>query len=635
MSDQHSPSGRGSSNGLQVDFTAWAAATSDPSALVLGIPGFSYADLFSPERLADLSGVFEGWFKERDAAAHARFDAYRTTRGVGMKPEAISEALLAASPWVSRFVIELFGVSAEAQKLVEAAHGRDPLWLFKKEFAKKRLFKASAGKAWTSTPELAARTARRALVALGAPADVLQSGSDAEEDAVARATMLVFEVDDTARKVQKAGGATWTDELAARAARVRAALLDDAEIAPVAKAAAPVAGSAPTTAEDGALTTFVLDAIEAWLNARRVGHGAPGAPVDHHDRARRWPTLHAPATVDHMNLVQLRRADPALPELFVGPDHERRDREGFVLTDRRMNEREVESEVDYCLYCHDRDKDSCTKGLRDNKTGALKPNPLGVELAGCPLKEKISEMHLMRKHGDAVAALALVCIDNPMAPGTGHRICNDCMKACVFQKQEPVNIPQIETAVLTDVLALPWGFEIYGLLSRWNPLNVDRPHPRPYVGKNVLIVGLGPAGYTLAHHLANEGFACVAIDGLKIEPLPLELTGDETRPPRPIKDFEKMYLELDERVLLGFGGVSEYGITVRWDKNFLTVLYVTLARQRLLKIHGACASVGPSTSTTPGAWGSTTWPSPPAPGARRSSRSRTTSRAASARPATS
>ena len=95
------------------------------------------------------------------------------------------------------------------------------------------------------------------------------------------------------------------------------------------------------------------------------------------------------------------------------------------------------------------------------------------------------------------------------------------MKACVFQKQEPVNIPQIETRVLTDVLALPWGFEIYGLLTRWNPLNVRRPYPAPATtGKNVLVVGLGPAGYTLAHHLAREGFGVVGIDGLKIEPLP-------------------------------------------------------------------------------------------------------------------
>ena len=134
-------------------------------------------------------------------------------------------------------------------------------------------------------------------------------------------------------------------------------------------------------------------------------------------------------------------------------------------------------------------------------------------------------MHLLRKAGDAIGALALVMLDNPMCPGTGHRICNDCMKSCIYQKQEPVNIPQIETGVLTDVLRMPWGVEIYGLLTRWNPLNVRRPYALPYNGKNILVVGLGPAGYTLAHYLVNEGFGVVGIDGLKIEPLPTALVG--------------------------------------------------------------------------------------------------------------
>ncbi|MET0168082.1 MAG: pyridine nucleotide-disulfide oxidoreductase, partial [Vicinamibacterales bacterium] len=38
--------------------------------------------------------------------------------------------------------------------------------------------------------------------------------------------------------------------------------------------------------------------------------------------------------------------------------------------------------------------------------------------------------------------------------------------------------------------------------------------------------------------------------------------------------------------LEGFGGVSEYGITVRWDKNFLTLLHLTLARRRGVKMYG-------------------------------------------------
>ena len=102
----------------------------------------------------------------------------------------------------------------------------------------------------------------------------------------------------------------------------------------------------------------------------------------------------------------------------------------------------------------------------------------------------------------------------------------------------------------------------------------------------MLVVGLGPAGYTLSHYLLNEGFGVVAIDGLKIEPLPVDITGDDDNPPRPIRQWSEIYRPLDERVLEGFGGVSEYGITVRWDKNFLTLLHLTLARRRGIRIYG-------------------------------------------------
>ncbi len=101
----------------------------------------------------------------------------------------------------------------------------------------------------------------------------------------------------------------------------------------------------------------------------------------------------------------------------------------------------------------------------------------GVPLAGCPLEEKISEFQKVKSEGNAIGALAMITVDNPMVAATGHRICNDCMKSCIYQKQEPVNIPQAETRTLKDVLELPWGFEIYSLLTRWNPLDLQRPYP--------------------------------------------------------------------------------------------------------------------------------------------------------------
>ena len=307
----------------------------------------------------------------------------------------------------------------------------------------------------------------------------------------------------------------------------------------------------------------------------------------HDPRFKHWVVFRFPENLDYDHLVQVQRPDPALPEAMVGPDEKLRRREGFKLTDERFSRREVLSEIHYCVLCHERDKDTCSKGIRD-KAGTVTTNPLGIPLPGCPLDEKISEMHMVRKRGDAIGALAIVTVDNPMCPGTGHRICNDCMKACIYQKQEPVNIPQIETGVLTDVLQMPWGVEIYGLLTRWNPLNINRPYALEYNGKNVLVVGLGPAGYTLSHYLLNEGFGVVAIDGLKIEPLPDDITGAcrQRRAPRPIRDWSEIYRPLDERVLEGFGGVSEYGITVRWDKNFLTLIHLTLARREKLRIYG-------------------------------------------------
>ena len=153
-----------------------------------------------------------------------------------------------------------------------------------------------------------------------------------------------------------------------------------------------------------------------------------------------------------------------------------RSREGFHLTDPGMGLAGAIDQAHYCIKCHNQGKDSCSTGLKE-KTGDFKKTVFGVTLAGCPLDEKISEMNTVKQQGYTVGALAIVTIDNPMAAGTGHRICNDCMKACIFQKQDPVDIPQVETRSLKDVLELPWGFEIYGLLTRWNPLNFARPLP--------------------------------------------------------------------------------------------------------------------------------------------------------------
>ena len=297
----------------------------------------------------------------------------------------------------------------------------------------------------------------------------------------------------------------------------------------------------------------------------------------------------APAKTDPYDLVPVETlVQNGVPQLQLGREHWRH-REGFQLTDPGTDLLGALDQSNYCIKCHNQGKDSCSTGLKE-KTGPFKQTVFGVTLAGCPLEEKISEMNTLKLAGNTIGALATAIIDNPMCAGTGHRICNDCMKACIFQKQEPVDIPQVETRTLKDTLEFPWGFEIYSLLTRWNPLNLARPLPKPDSGHKVLVVGLGPAGSTLSHHLMNDGHTVVAVDGLKIEPLPPEICGiapaGERIPFRPIRDVNELYEPLDNRLMAGFGGVAEYGITVRWNKNFLKLERLLLERRAQFRMYG-------------------------------------------------
>lgn len=512
------------------------APTTAP-ATALGIPEFSFADLHQPARLRDLHDRFVAEVKGTEPELWTQWERYRDV------PESLgavarSNLVVAMAPHLSRFVSRLFGVGTEADALVAATRAYDVLFRFKIDFVR-----------------------RRALPLLKGGAHVTATAEDhATVEAGAKAPALL---------VPEGRGLPPSPDMELSLAAYGCSLLDREESL---KANGSDADKAAVAAE--------IESLKRWCAAHV-----------HSPEYRGWVVFRFPENLDYDHLVQIQRPDATLPEQILGPDEKLRRRQGFELTDPRFTPREVLSEIHYCVLCHERDKDTCSKGIRD-KDGKVAANPLGIPMPGCPLDEKISEMHTVRKRGDAIGALAIVIVDNPMCPGTGHRICNDCMKACIYQKQEPVNIPQIETGVLTDVLHLPWGVEIYGLLTRWNPLNAQRPYALPYNGRNVLVVGLGPAGYTLSHYLLNEGFGVVAIDGLKIEPLPDAVVGSPERgalpavPPRPIKSWSEIYRPLNERVLEGFGGVSEYGITVRWDKNFLTLIHLTLARREKLKIYG-------------------------------------------------
>ncbi len=561
--------------------------------LRLGFDGFSFGDLYRPQGLARLHGRFLSTLEAADPGLATRFSTYRQAHSTGVAHGGLtgsqeSALLIEVAAHVSSFIGKLFGVEGQLAGLGQGLRDELKLFEFKREFVTRRVFKKGVVDRPTRD-ELPALDARMGLLlsfGFGAqlppvPSGHGQHGAD-HERALADAVLTLISLERHFAQQQKPP----RPELSQRFATLQAALTST-------EAGRQAFGST-LVGDELTQVRGLLALADRWTYARasftHTFHG--------------WSTIAQPKPLSFDRLVELKVPDANMPEAFEGPDQHLRRRDGFTLTDQRFGPREVMNEVDYCVVCHEREKDSCSTGFREKDPIAaghtFKKNPLGIPLAGCPLDERISEMHLLKSRGDSLGALAMVMLDNPMCPGTGHRICNDCMKACIFQKQEPVNIPQIETSALTDVLALPFGFEIYGLFTRWNPLNVRRPFAAAANGKNVLVVGVGPAGYTLSHYLLNEGFTVVGVDGLKIETFPDELTGQNGAPLTPIEHWRDLAANLDERVLEGFGGVSEYGITVRWDKSFLSLIHLTLARREGFRLYGGIRFGG--TLTIDDAW---------------------------------
>src|SRR5260370_426699 len=302
----------------------------------LGVPGYVFGNLRDPERLASLYERFCEEVEAADPALWHEWEAYRSAPDAPRSPIALSNLLIAMAPYVSRFVARLFQVEPSVAALTAITHDQDVLFRFKVDFVRRRVLPLVKGGAQVvSTPEDEAVVAT--LIAGQAPAGSPRGpGGEDLELAIARAGCAVMDI-------EKAAGAP------------------------------------------GGNITTQIESLRRWCAARL------------RDRAYRgWVIFRFPETLDYWRLVEVQRPRSDLPEWMVGPDDRLRLRDGFKLTAARMAPREVLSEIHYCVLCHDRDKDSCSKGLHEPagktpgsaSTGKIAVNPLGIELSGCPLDEK-------------------------------------------------------------------------------------------------------------------------------------------------------------------------------------------------------------------------------------------------------
>ena len=149
---------------------------------------------------------------------------------------------------------------------------------------------------------------------------------------------------------------------------------------------------------------------------RRVGGAHAGGPR----AASRGMLFKAPGKLDYFHLVPL-QSDDAAGFRSHRLDHLRR-REGFALTDPGTDLVGALDQANYCIWCHEQGRDSCSHGLKEKAPADGAPAPFkktvfGVPLAGCPLEEKISEFHKVKTEGNAVGALAIITVDNPDGGG--------------------------------------------------------------------------------------------------------------------------------------------------------------------------------------------------------------------------
>jgi hypothetical protein len=392
-----------------------------------------------------------------------------------MTPEETSVAVLAAAPYVSRFVGKLFGVEAELASIAEATGERGPLWAFKAQFAKKRVLREGAGKSWKGSG------ADASAVVGGLPARARRSVRRRRAPhGQGRRGRLRHR---RHRAEEREGRRGDVHPGAPRARRV-----------PPASARLRVDHQGRLGPRDGSCGRRrdrrrgrCPSRRSCSTPSRRTSHtGGTITPIRRTDGPRSTP----PKNLDFSALVTVARPDAAL---FVGPAEHRRERDGFAAHRRRAWAPRGRGRGRLLpLLPRSRQRLVLEGPARQQATGEVKKNPLGVDLLRLPARrEDLRDAHAAAR-GRLARRARLDLHRQPDVPGTGHRICNDCMKACIFQKQEPVNIPQAETRVLKDVLELPVGLRDLRRCSRAGTRSTPGATRAPTTARTCSSSGSGP-----------------------------------------------------------------------------------------------------------------------------------------------
>ena len=107
--------------------------------LRLGIPGFTYPDLYKPERLKELLDVFDCEIAAANPELFAAWDDYRNHPEKPRSEPEISALLVTMAEHVSRFLTKFFGITAAVDALAAKTADQNPVFRFKIDFVRRRV----------------------------------------------------------------------------------------------------------------------------------------------------------------------------------------------------------------------------------------------------------------------------------------------------------------------------------------------------------------------------------------------------------------------------------------------------------------------------------------------------------------
>ena len=101
-----------------------ATPTDSSPTLTLGLPGFTFEDLYRPRGLRRLAERFDAWLTEHEPELFQAFEAYRKSGGTNLSGPAQSDLLIRVSRHVARFLARLFNIQGDQDTLARRLTAR-------------------------------------------------------------------------------------------------------------------------------------------------------------------------------------------------------------------------------------------------------------------------------------------------------------------------------------------------------------------------------------------------------------------------------------------------------------------------------------------------------------------------------